>query len=305
MKPSLLVLAAGMGSRYGGLKQIDPLGPNGETIMDYSIYDAIQAGFGKIFFVIRHSFEKEFRERFLDKFDETVETEILFQELDSLPESFAPNPKREKPFGTNHAVLMAKDVIKEPFAIINADDFYERKSYEVMAKYLQPLEGKKNQYCMVGYEVGNTLSENGMVNRGVCVTDDRQMLISIEERTHIERAGAGKVQYQDEHGAVSEIDDKTPVSMNLWGFTPDYFDYSEEAFIEFLKKNKGNISAEFGIPTMVNELIQSGKVQVKVLNTPAKWFGVTYSEDRPQVVMKINSLVRKGVYPQKLWNTIS
>jgi len=301
MKPSLLVLAAGMGSRYGGLKQIDPLGPNGETIMDYSIYDAIQAGFGKIFFVIRHSFEQEFRERFLDKFEKTVEVEVLFQELDSLPKGFVADPQRERPFGTNHAVLMAKDAIKEPFAIINADDFYERESFEVMAKHLQTLKGKTNEYCMVGYAIGNTLSENGTVNRGVCTTDKNNMLVSIQERYHIECVGS-RVQYKDEHGVEVELDEKTPVSMNFWGFTPDYFDYSEEAFKKFLKENEGNIKAEFGIPTMVNELIQSGKVQIKVLDTPSKWFGVTYSDDRPQVVMEINSLVRKGVYPQKLWN---
>jgi choline kinase len=289
-----------MGSRYGGLKQIDNLGPNGETIMDYSVYDAKRAGFGKIFFVIRHSFEKEFRERFLDKFDDSVEVGVLFQELDSLPQGFSADPTREKPFGTNHAVLMAKDAIKEPFAIINADDFYERKSFEVMAEYLQTLDGKKNQYCMVGYEVGNTLSENGTVNRGVCATDEDRMLVSIEERYHIERVGS-KVQYKDEQDAEVELDEKTPVSMNFWGFTPDYFDYSDAAFRKFLKDNDGNIKAEFGIPTMVNELIQSNTVKIKVLSTPSKWFGVTYSDDRPQVVMKINSLVRDGVYPQKLW----
>lgn len=301
MKPSLLVLAAGMGSRYGGLKQIDPLGPNGETIMDYSVYDAIQAGFGKIFFVIRHSFEEDFKERFLNKFKDKIEVEVLFQELNSLPEGFTADPKREKPFGTNHAVLMAKGAINKPFAIINADDFYERESYKVMAEYLQTLEGKKNQYCMVGYEVGNTLSENGTVNRGVCATDENKMLVSIEERYHIERIGT-KVQYKDEHGVEVELDEKTPVSMNFWGFTPDYFDYSAAAFEQFLKENKGNIKAEFGIPTMVNELINSKQAEVKVLDTPSKWFGVTYSEDRAQVVMKINSLVRKGIYPQKLWS---
>ena len=236
MKPTLFVLAAGMGSRYGGLKQLDGLGPNGETIMDYSIYDAIRGGFGKVVFVIRKDFEKDFREKILSKYENHIPVELVFQALDNLPEGFTCPADRVKPWGTNHAVLMGKDVIKEPFAVINADDFYGRDSFAVLGAALSEMDGKKNDYCMVGYRVGNTLSESGSVARGVCETNAEGYLTTVVERTAIERID-GKVSFKDENGVMQSIADNTPVSMNMWGFTPDYFEYSEEYFKEFLKAN--------------------------------------------------------------------
>jgi len=300
MKPTLFVLAAGMGSRYGGLKQMDGLGPNGETIMDYSIYDAVRAGFGKIVFVIRHSFEDDFRNKIINKYTNVVPVELVFQELDYLPEGFTLNPERVKPWGTNHAVLMGKDAIKEPFAVINADDFYGRESFAILAEALTAMAGKKDEYCMIGYRVGNTLSESGAVARGVCAVDADDNLTTVVERTHIERID-GEVKYKDENDQFVAIADNTPVSMNMWGFTPDYFDYSESFFKEFLKQNADNIKAEFFIPLVVNDLINSNTIKLKVLDTPSKWFGVTYAADRPEVVAKINALVEAGEYPAKLW----
>lgn len=300
MKPTLFVLAAGMGSRYGGLKQLDGLGPNGETIMDYSIYDAIKAGFGKIVFVIRPSFEKDFREVVVDKFKDLIDVDIVFQEINNVPEGCTYTPEREKPWGTNHAVLMGKDAIKEPFAVINADDFYGQESFAILADFLRSVEGKQNEYCMVGYRVGNTLSESGAVSRGVCVVDENGNLQNVVERTHIEEK-SGTVVYLDEKGEEVSIHQNTPVSMNMWGFTPDYFDYSLEYFKEFLAENGQKLKSEFYIPLAVNNLIVKGKVTCKVLDTPSKWFGVTYAEDRPQVVLKINELVRRGQYPEKLF----
>lgn len=225
MKPTLFVLAAGMGSRYGGLKQLDGLGPNGETIMDYSIYDAIKAGFGKVVFVIRQSFEADFKAVVVDKFKNLIDVNIVFQDITDVPEGCSYNPQREKPWGTNHAVLMGKDVIKEPFAVINADDFYGQESFAILADFLRSVEGKQNEYCMVGYHVGNTLSESGSVSRGICVVDENNYLQNVVERTHIEEK-AGTIIYLDENGEEVAIPANTPVSMNMWGFTPDYFDYS-------------------------------------------------------------------------------
>ena len=300
MKPTLFVLAAGMGSRYGGLKQLDGLGPNGETIMDYSIYDAIKAGFGKIVFVIRGSFENDFKTVVINKFKDLIDTDIVFQEIGKVPEGCTYTPEREKPWGTNHAVLMGKDAIHEPFAVINADDFYGQESFGILADFLRGVEGKKNEYCMVGYRVGNTLSESGAVSRGVCVVDENQLLQNVVERTHIEEKG-GTIYYIDENGKEVSIPSNTPVSMNMWGFTPDYFDYSVEYFKEFLAENGQKLKSEFYIPLAVNNLIVEGKATCKVLDTPSKWFGVTYAEDRPQVVLKINELIRRGVYPEKLF----
>lgn len=303
MKPTLLLLAAGMGSRYGGLKQLDGLGPNGETIMDYSIYDAIKAGFGKIVFVIRKDFEKDFKEKILSKYEGHIPAELVFQSLDSLPEGFTVPEGREKPWGTNHAVMMAKDVIKEPFCVINCDDFYNRDSFMVLGKFLGELpENAKNTYAMVGFRVGNTLSENGTVARGVCSTDENGLLTTVVERTEIMRID-GKVCYKDEQGQWVAIADNTPVSMNMWGFTPDYFEYSEAYFKEFLadEKNRTNLKAEFFIPLMVNKLVNDKTATVKVLDTTSKWFGVTYSADREGTVERIQSLVNEGVYPAKLF----
>ena len=303
MKPTLLLLAAGMGSRSGGLKQLDGLGPNGETIMDYSIYDAIQAGFGKIVFVIRKDFEDQFREKILAKYEGHIPAELCFQSLAALPEGLSVPEGREKPWGTNHAVLMAKDIIKEPFCVINCDDFYNRDCFKVIGKFLSELpEGSKNNYAMVGFRVGNTLSENGTVARGICSKDDAENLTTVVERTEIMRVD-GKVSYKDEEGKWVAVEDNTPVSMNVWGFTPDYFEYSEAYFKEFLSdpKNMENLKAEFFIPLMVNKLINDGTATVKVLDTTSKWFGVTYAADRPSVVARIQSLIDEGVYPSKLF----
>lgn len=300
MKPTLFVLAAGMGSRYGGLKQLDGLGPNGETIMDYSIFDAIRGGFGKLVFVIRKDFEKDFREKIISKYENHIPVEVVFQDLNDLPAGFTCPEERVKPWGTNHAVLMGKKVIKEPFAVINADDFYGRDSFAVLGKALSEMGGKKNDYCMVGYRVGNTLSESGSVARGVCSTDKDGYLTTVVERTAIERID-GKVSFKDENNQLVSIADNTPVSMNMWGFTPDYFEYSEEYFAEFLKDNISNLKCEYFIPLMVNKLINDGTARVKVLDTTSKWFGVTYAADRQSVVDKIQALVDAGEYPEKLF----
>ena len=303
MKPTLLLLAAGMGSRYGGLKQLDGLGPNGETIMDYSIYDAIQSGFGKIVFVIRKDFEQEFREKILKKYEGHVPLALVFQSLDALPAGYKCPEGRVKPWGTNHAVLMAKDVIHEPFCVINCDDFYNRDAYKVMGGFLSSLpEGSTNRYAMIGYRVSNTLSENGTVARGICSTDSEGNLTTVVERTEIMRVGKD-VCYKDEQGAWVAVPDNTPVSMNVWGFTPDYFEHSEEYFKGFLsdKKNMENPKAEFFIPLMVNKLIVDKTATVKVLDTTSKWFGVTYAADRQGVVDKIKALVDGGVYPKTLF----
>lgn len=301
MKPTLLVLAAGMGSRYGGLKQLDGLGPNGETIMDYSIYDAARAGFGKVVFVIRHAFEEDFRTKILTKYSQTIPVEIVFQELDSLPEGYTMPADRVKPWGTNHAIMMGAKAVSEPFAVINADDFYGKESFQILADGLKKMEGKKNDYCMVGYRLGNTLSESGHVSRGVCSTDDNKHLTTVVEHYEVQRKGNTVVFKNQENGNYDEIDENLPVSMNMWGFTPDYFTHSDEDFRKFLNENAGNIKAEYGIPTMVNKLIQTKTATIKVLDTPCKWFGVTYKEDRPSVVAKINHLIETGVYPNKLF----
>ena len=299
MKPTLFVLAAGMGSRYGGLKQIDRLGPSGETIMDYSVCDALRAGVGEVVFVIRKDFEEAFRKAVISKYADKVPCEVCFQSVDSVPEGCTYNPERTKPWGTNHAVLMAKDLIKEPFAVINADDFYGRESFQVLADYLKSVEGTTGKYCMVGYRVANTLSENGSVSRGVCATDENGYLTDVVERTKIEKVG-DKIIYTED-GVDTEISPNSPVSMNMWGFTPEYFEYVEKAFVEFLQARGQELKSEFYIPTLVNDMIRSGEATCKVLDTTSKWFGVTYAEDRPQIMMKINNLVKEGVYPEKLF----
>ncbi|MDR1129630.1 MAG: nucleotidyltransferase [Prevotellaceae bacterium] len=300
MKPTLFVLAAGLGSRYGGLKQMDGVGPSGETIMEYSVYDAIQAGFGKVVFVIRHSFDEAFKEFASARFATKIPVETVYQEITDLPDGYKPIPEREKPWGTNHAVLMAKDVIKEPFCVINADDFYGRKSFEVISEFLQGVEGKSNQYSMVGFRIQNTLSESGAVARGVSQTDSSGYLTNVVERTHIERLD-GEIKYRDANGDWHLIEDNTPVSMNIWGFTPDYFQHSETFFKKFLDEHGQELKSEFFIPLMVNHLIQEKISTVKVLDTDSQWFGVTYKEDKPLVIAKINQLVEKNIYPHNLW----
>ena len=298
MKPTLFVLAAGMGSRYGSLKQLDGLGPNGETIMDYSIFDAIRGGFGKVVFVIRHSFAEEFIEKVVNKYAQVIPTEVVYQELNYLPEGFSVPEGREKPWGTNHAVMMGKEVIKEPFAVINADDFYGRESFAIIADWLSKQEGE-NKYCMVGYRVGNTMSESGTVSRGICETNEASELTSVVERTKIGYYNGGIAFNEGEEWTM--LDPNVPVSMNMWGFTPDYFKYSDEIFVEFLKENMSNLKSEFFIPLIVNDLIQTNRASVTVLDTPSKWFGVTYAQDRPDVVAKIQSLVDAGEYPSPLF----
>lgn len=303
MKPTLFLLAAGMGSRYGGLKQLDGLGPNGETIMDYSIYDAIHAGFGKLVFVIRKDFEDDFRKKIISKYEGHIPCEMVFQSLDALPEGFTCPADRTKPWGTNHAVMMGDGVIKEPFAVINCDDFYGRDSFQVMGKFLANLpENAKNTYAMVGFRVGNTLSESGTVSRGICSADEKRHLQTVVERTKIQRID-GTVKYLDENEQWVSVEDNTPVSMNFWGFTPDYFAYSKEYFKTFLAdpKNMSNLKSEFFIPLMVDKLIHDKTASVEILDTTSKWFGVTYPEDRPDTVAKIQALVDKGEYPAKLF----
>ena len=303
MKPTLLVLAAGMGSRYGSLKQMDGIGPNKEAIIDYSIYDAIRAGFGKVVFVIRHSFGAEFKEVFCpERFGGKIAVEYVFQELDCLPEGYSVPEGREKPWGTNHALMMGAPVINEPFAVINADDFYGQDAIAQMGKYLASLpEGSKGEYAMVGYEVSKTLSENGTVSRGVCTINADGYLDSIVERTKIERQN-GQIVYIEADG-THPLAENTPVSMSLFGFTPDYFGYSTAFFKNFLDEAlaSGNLKAEYFIPLLVNKLVSEGTAKLKVLHTSSPWFGVTYKEDRPGTVQKVLDLIAAGVYPQSLW----
>lgn len=304
MKPTLFLLAAGMGSRYGGLKQLDTLGPHGETIMDYSIYDAINAGFGKLVFVIRKDFEDDFRRIVLSKYEGHIPCELVFQALDALPEGFTCPEGRTKPWGTNHALMMGESVINEPFAVINCDDFYDRDSFQVMGKWLSELpEGSTGKYSIVGFRVGNTLSDSGTVSRGVCSNNEQHLLTSVVERTKIQRFD-GVVKYLGDDGETwVAIPDNTPVSMNFWGFTPDYFQHSNEFFKEFLSdpKNMENPKSEFFIPLMVDKLINDGTATCEVLDTTSKWFGVTYPEDRPSVVEKFQKLHDEGVYPDKMF----
>lgn len=299
MKPMLFVLAAGMGSRYGGLKQLDPLGPNGETIMDYSIYDAIHAGFGKVVFVIRHDFEDDFRRIVLSKYEGHIPVEVVFQAIDALPEGYTAPVDRQKPWGTGHAVLMGKDVINEPFVVINADDFYGRDAYEVIARELSKPRSK-GDYCMVAFRVGNTVTENGSVSRGVCSTKDGK-LTTVVERTAITVDENGQIGYNDADGNRCSLEYNTPVSMNFWGFTPDYFDYTEREFRLFLDEKINVPKSEFYIPTVVDTLIKEGSATVEVLDTDSRWFGVTYAEDRQVVVDKLAELHKQGIYPSPLF----
>ncbi len=290
-----------MGSRYGGLKQLDPLGPNGETIMDYSIYDAIKSGFGKVVFVIRKDFEQDFRDKILSKYEGHIPVDVVFQAIDNLPEGYTCPADRTKPWGTNHAVLMGKDAIKEPFAVINADDFYGRNAFEVMARELSRPRDRKGDYCMVGFRVGNTMTDNGSVARGVCTTDAEGNLTGVVERTAISYDKDKRIVFTDENGQEQTLDPQTPVSMNLWGFTPDYFDYSEREFKHFLDRDLNTPKSEFFIPLCIDALIHNGEATVKVLDTDSRWFGVTYAADRPGVVEKFAELHRNGEYPDKLF----
>lgn len=301
VKPTLLVLAAGMGSRYGSLKQMDGVGPNNEAIIDYSVYDAIRAGFGKVVFVIRHSFAKEFQEAFSPaRFGGRIEVSYVFQELDYLPEGLTVPEGREKPWGTNHAVMMGADAVREPFAVINADDFYGAEAYKTIGDYLTGLAGSRDRYCMVAYDLNRTLSANGTVSRGICGVDASGDLTAMVERTQIERMPDGRIVYHD-GGADAPLEEDTPVSMNLFGFTPDYFDYSFRYFGRWFEENRSNLKAEFYIPTMVNHLIGEGQASMRVLRSSAQWHGVTYREDKPALVASIERMIEEGRYPRHLW----
>ena len=298
MKPTLLVLAAGIGSRYGGLKQMDRLGPGGETIIDYSVFDAKRAGFGKVVFVIRRSIEADFRAFFEGRYP-GMEIDFAHQELDMLPEGFSLPADRVKPWGTGHAVLVGKDKIDTPFAMINADDYYGREAFQVMGDYLRTVDPAQDHYSMVGYKLANTLSDHGSVSRGVCEVDENGYLLSVTERTKIAREG-GQVFYEDE-GQRHPLADETIVSMNMFGFTPTVFGYLEASFRRFLSQRLHEPKAELYVPTVMSEAIDQHGASLRVLTSDAQWFGVTYQEDRPVVVEAFARLSEAGTYPHPLW----
>lgn len=297
-KPTLLVLAAGIGSRYGGLKQIDPIGPGGETIIDYSVYDALRAGFGKLVFVIRRDIEVTFREVIGSRFEKRIPVDYVFQELTGLPPGFSVPPGRTKPWGTAHAVLTAASSVREPFAAINADDFYGHASFETLGRFLQ---SGSQDYAMVGFVLRNTLSEFGSVARGVCKLSPDEYLESVVELTKIEKNSAG-AKHTDSAGQVYPLTGNEIVSLNMWGFRPSLFTHLQREFAVFLQREGANPKAEFFIPTVVNTLINTGETRLKVLPTSSSWFGVTYREDRPRVVASIRELIQRGDYPEKLWS---
>jgi UTP-glucose-1-phosphate uridylyltransferase len=298
MKPTLLVLAAGMGSRYGGQKQTDAFGPSGETITDYSIYDGLKAGFGKIVFVIAPRMEEEFKNEYIKKFPSDLQEEYVIQDVKNVPEGFTVPDERVKPWGTAHAVMMAKDVIREPFAVINADDFYGRESYRIIHDFL--VQAQPGEYSVIGFTLSKTVSEHGSVARGVCETDENDFLTEIVERTKIFSI-AGKIWYEDEDGSKHDLSPDVKVSMNLFGFTPDIFAHLDQQFRAYIEKNINNAKAEFFIPYVADNLIRNNEASFKVLGTPESWFGVTYQDDRPHVLKMINRLVDEGVYPTPLW----
>jgi len=298
-KPTLVVLAAGMGSRYGGLKQMDAFTPEGDTIIDFSIYDALRAGFGKFVFIIRKSFENEFKEIFNKKLEGKAEVAYVYQELDSVPKKYI-NPERSKPWGTGHALLMAKDAVKGNFAIINADDFYGAEAFEVMAKALMSTDKDSYDFNTMAYLLKNTVSDHGFVSRGECQVNEKGYLVDVTERTHIEKIN-GALMSKDDDGEFIPIDENTVVSMNFWGFTPKCFEFGGQLFNNFLEENKENLKAEFYLPSIVNDILKSGKATVKVLKSDAKWFGVTYKEDKEIVEKAIGKLKEQNVYPTKLW----
>jgi UTP-glucose-1-phosphate uridylyltransferase len=301
MSPTLLILAAGIGSRFGGLKQAEGVGPSGEAILDYSIYDAIRAGFKKVVFVIRKDIYKDMKRIFFDKWSGKIEIDYVFQELDDLPGGFSAPDGRNKPWGTGHAIWVARDKVREPFCMINADDFYGRKSYELAAGFLGDLDNLlHSRYAIVGYILKNTLSEYGYVSRAECEINPGGTLKSITERMKIKRED-DQVMFQDEDGSSRELDENTVVSMNFWGFMPSLFNYLEEGLLEFLTDNSTSLKAEFLLPNVIDRLIKSGEVEIPVLPTEAKWFGMTYQEDRELVQGRLLELVRGGEYPTPIW----
>ena len=301
MKPTLLVLAAGMGSRYGGLKQIDPIGPNGEIIIDYSIYDAVKAGFGKVVFVIRKDIEDMFKEHIGSRFENIIPVEYAYQQLDDLPSGFSVPEGRTKPWGTGHAIYAARDIIKEPFAVINADDFYGKSAYELLSKKLQTSSDTNiADYSMVGFVLSNTLSENGFVSRGVCEIGKDNILNTVVERTNIVKTKTG-AEATLENGDKLPLTGNEVVSMNFWGFTPSLFNHLERMFTSFLTQRGQELKSEFYIPTVVADLIKEEKATAQVLTSVDSWFGVTYPEDKEQVVKSVRELVENGTYPNKLF----
>lgn len=298
MQPTLVVLAAGMGSRYGGLKQLDPVGPSGEFILDYSVFDAIKAGFGKVIFIIRKDIEEIFKEKIGSRYTGKIQVEYAYQELDKLPTGFSVPSGRQKPWGTGHAVLMVKDLCKEPFAVLNADDFYGRSSFQILADHFKKYKNQENIYGIPAYIVGNTLSENGSVSRGVCSAINGE-LTDVVERTHIEKID-GKIVFV-ENGQKSELKPDTLVSMNMWGITPGFFNYLEVLFLEFLKVKGNELKSEFFLPSAIDSLIRQKKVVVKVYESKEVWFGVTYPEDKNAVVLSIKEKINQNVYPEDLW----
>ena len=309
MKPTLLVLAAGMGSRYGGLKQMDGLGPNGETIIDYSIYDAVEAGFGKVVYIVREYFREQMEQAVKTKYGnvkcidgEPLQFEFVTQELDKIPSQFTLNPEREKPWGTAHAVLMAKDVINEPFAVINGDDYYGKDSFKILGDWLRAHEGKTGEYALVGFELDNTLSESGSVSRGIGTADESGFLTSVVEHHKIAKAEDGIIYgNNNETGETVQLAPKSLCSMNMWGFTPDYFAKSEAIFTKFLEKSINELKAEFYIPFVVDCMIKDGTGKTELLSTTSRWFGVTFKEDRPGVVAKFQEFADNGLYPPPLY----
>ena len=299
-----------MGSRYGGLKQMDGLGPSGETIIDYSIYDAVKAGFGKVVYIVREHFLQDFKAMVKSKYSgvrcadgSPLAFDFVTQELGKIPAGYSVNPERVKPWGTAHALLMAKDVIHEPFAVINGDDFYGRDSFAILGKWCRAAENKSGQYCIIGFELDNTLSENGSVSRGICYYDSSETLTGIIEHLNIRQEGDRRVFGDNSASGENrvELDRKALCSMNMWGFTPDFFEKTERIFRDFLAVNAGELKKEFYIPFAVDTMIKGGEVSCKVLSTPSRWFGVTFREDRPGVVEKFAELVREGVYPSPLY----
>jgi len=302
-KPALVILAAGMGSRYGGLKQMDAFGPHGETIIDYSIYDAINAGFGKIVFIIREHFKAEFEKVFRSKLEGKAELCFVTQELTNIPFGCSFNPERTKPWGTAHAVQVAREVVDQPFAIINADDYYGQGAYKSLVSFLTDETNlKQNNYCIIGYYLKNTLSEHGTVNRGVCFSDADGNLENIVETLKIGWEADGKISYPTETG-VAYLEKDTPVSMNMFGFMPSYFKYTESKFTEFLKEFGNELKSEYYIPQVLDNMQKESFAQVKLIPSDSDWFGVTYKEDKPVVIEKLNALIQAGRYPENLWNS--
>lgn len=299
---SLVIMAAGMGSRFGGIKQLEPVGPGGEIIMDYSIYDAMEAGFNKIVFIIRKDLEKDFREIIGNRIEKIVKVEYVFQELDALPEGFSKPAERTKPWGTGQAVLCCKDVVQEPFAVINADDYYGKEAFKIVYKFLTNPEYKNNQYCMAGFILGNTLSENGAVTRGVCKANAEGKLVDIAETSGIVPEG-DHAAAKNGAGEEIKIDLGSVVSMNMWGFKPELFAALEKGFIQFLSGiGQNELKKEYLLPTVVGEMVKANEVEVSVLKTSDRWFGVTYKEDKEAVVKSFKELIDKGEYPARLYS---